>query len=133
MPTATVTSAREGRNNLQVTDGCYGMPECHLRVYIGKKKVGHPHPVLLQYCTFSAKPVSPLSTKQHQNLENKFPDQLSSENWWSQVRPLQRCELQQGRLRAEIRKNFFTDRIVKHWNRFFREVVESPPLRVSKM
>lgn len=68
--------------------------------------LGKKYPVLLQYCTFSAKPVSLLSTEQPQNLENKFPDQLSSENWWSRVRPLQRCELQQGRLRVEIRKNF---------------------------
>ncbi|KFM04189.1 hypothetical protein AS27_10762, partial [Aptenodytes forsteri] len=42
-------------------------------------------------------------------------------------------KLKDGRFILDIRKKFFTLRVVKHWNRLPREVVDAPSVETFKV
>ncbi|KFV49229.1 hypothetical protein N341_04126, partial [Tyto alba] len=42
-------------------------------------------------------------------------------------------KLKEGRFRLDIRKTFFTMRVVKYWHRLPREMVDAPSLETFKV
>ncbi|KAK4820037.1 hypothetical protein QYF61_017850 [Mycteria americana] len=91
-----------------------------------------PH---LEYCVqFWA----PQYTKDIEVLEHvqrramKLVKGLEHKSYEERLRELGLFSLEKRRPKLDIRKNFFTERVVRHWNRLPREVAESPSLEVFK-
>ena len=42
-------------------------------------------------------------------------------------------KLKEGRFRLDIQKKFFTQKVVEHWHRFPREVMDAPSVEVFKV
>ena len=42
-------------------------------------------------------------------------------------------KLKEGKFILDIRKKYFTVRVVRHWNRLPRDVAQAPPLETSKV
>lgn len=63
------------------------------------------------------------------NSTNTFLSSYSKEHSMMRRNGLKLC---QKMYRLHIRRSFFTERVVRNWNRLLREVVESPSWEVLK-
>jgi len=63
--------------------------------------------------------------------ENKYGENVFSRACCNRTRS-NGFELRGARFRLDIRKIFFTMKVMKHWSRLLREVAEAPSLETSR-
>jgi len=72
-------------------------------------------------------------TFQYPKVADKKAGEILLTRAWSDRTRGNGFKLKEGRFRLDIRKKFFTVRVMRHWNRLPREAVDAPSLEVFKV
>lgn len=59
-------------------------------------------------------------------------EEINFLHWWIVIRPND-FKLKEGKFRLEVGGSFFTERVMRCWNKFPRVVVDAPSLEVFKI
>ena len=86
--------------------------------------------VATYFCLKKSVPFGPLCAFKKENLSQVIYTVLSGGS--DRTQGNNRTDLHQGRFRLDVRKYYFSERVVRNWNGLPREVVESLSLVVFK-